>query len=99
MDLKSTQALWGYVQGRPATAAAAQPEASTSFQHTLFRSAAEFGSAIGAGDQAAVATMTGAGSNQELVTALAQSQLAVETAVAVRNKVVEAYQEILRMPV
>ena len=34
-----------------------------------------------------------------LVTALAQSELAVETAVTLRNKVVEAYQEILRMPV
>ena len=31
--------------------------------------------------------------------ALAQTELAVETAVTVRNKVVEAYQEILRMPV
>ena len=31
--------------------------------------------------------------------ALAQTELAVETAVSVRNKVVEAYQEILRMPV
>ena len=34
-----------------------------------------------------------------LVEALTQSQLAVETAVTVRNRVVEAYQEILRMPV
>ncbi|MEN8747671.1 flagellar hook-basal body complex protein FliE, partial [Marivita sp.] len=34
-----------------------------------------------------------------LVEALSQSQLAVETAVTVRNRVVEAYQEILRMPV
>ena len=34
-----------------------------------------------------------------LVQALAQTELAVETAVTVRDKVVEAYQEILRMPV
>ncbi|MFP4570781.1 flagellar hook-basal body complex protein FliE, partial [Rhodosalinus sp.] len=34
-----------------------------------------------------------------LVMALAQSELAVQTAVSVRDKVVEAYQEILRMPV
>jgi len=43
--------------------------------------------------------MTGSVDPHELVTALTQSQLAVDTAVAVRNKVVEAYQEILRMPV
>ena len=34
-----------------------------------------------------------------LVQALAQSELAVETVVTVRDKVVEAYQEILRMPI
>jgi len=33
------------------------------------------------------------------VKALAQTELAVEAAVTVRDKVVEAYQEILRMPV
>ena len=34
-----------------------------------------------------------------MVQALAQTELAVETAVTLRDKVVEAYQEILRMPV
>lgn len=34
-----------------------------------------------------------------MVEALAQTELAVETAVTLRDKVVEAYQEILRMPV
>jgi len=43
--------------------------------------------------------MTGKADTQSLVQALAQTELAVETAVAVRDKVVEAYQEILRMPV
>jgi len=43
--------------------------------------------------------MTGGADANSLVTALAQTELAVETAVTVRDKVVEAYQEILRMPV
>ena len=34
-----------------------------------------------------------------LVQALAQTERAVEAAVTVRDRVVEAYQEILRMPV
>jgi len=34
-----------------------------------------------------------------LVQALASSETAVETVVTMRDKVVEAYQEILRMPV
>ena len=45
------------------------------------------------------AAMTGGADPHALVQALAQSQLAVETVAAVRDKVVEAYQEILRMPV
>jgi flagellar hook-basal body complex protein FliE len=51
------------------------------------------------GENVAKAAMTGGADPHSLVTALAQTELAVETAVTVRNKVVEAYQEILRMPV
>ena len=47
----------------------------------------------------AAAPLSGDAAPHALVAALAQSPLAVETAVSVRNKVVEAYQEILRMPV
>jgi len=43
--------------------------------------------------------MAGGADAHSLVTALAQTELAIETAVTVRDKVVEAYQEILRMPV
>lgn len=43
--------------------------------------------------------MTGKAGAMSVVEALAASELAVETAVAVRDRVVEAYQEILRMPV
>ncbi len=43
--------------------------------------------------------MTGGADPHALVEALAQTELAVEAAVTLRNKVVEAYQEILRMPV
>ncbi len=46
-----------------------------------------------------MAAMAGDADPHALVQALAQTELAVETAVTVRNKVVEAYQEILRMPV
>jgi flagellar hook-basal body complex protein FliE len=43
--------------------------------------------------------MVGRAEPQSVVMALASSEFAVETAVTMRNKVVEAYQEILRMPV
>ena len=43
--------------------------------------------------------ITGKADLHSVVEALASAELAVETAVTVRDKVVEAYQEILRMPI
>jgi flagellar hook-basal body complex protein FliE len=34
-----------------------------------------------------------------VVTALAKAELALQTTVAVRDRVVQAYQEIMRMPI
>ena len=61
--------------------------------------AADFATALAEGEAAAKGAMIGDADPHSLVTALAQTELVVETAVTVRNKVVEAYQEILRMPV
>lgn len=47
----------------------------------------------------AMGAMTSGADPHALVEALAQTELAVQTAVTVRDRVVEAYQEILRMPV
>lgn len=50
-------------------------------------------------EKTAQAATTGGADPHALVQALASSQLAVETVATVRDRVVEAYQEILRMPV
>lgn len=42
---------------------------------------------------------SGATDAQSVVEALANAEMALETAVTVRNRVVEAYQELLRMPI
>ncbi|MCL4165422.1 UNVERIFIED_CONTAM: hypothetical protein GTU68_015016 [Idotea baltica] len=61
--------------------------------------ARDFAATLQDGEATAKAAMTGGADPHALVHALAQTELAVETAVTVRDKVVEAYQEILRMPV
>ncbi|MFU8898759.1 MAG: flagellar hook-basal body complex protein FliE [Roseinatronobacter sp.] len=73
---------------------------------TPARSEAAFGAAIGSfaaglhqAEVAATRSMVTGADPHALVEALAATELAVETAVSVRNKVVEAYLEILRMPV
>jgi flagellar hook-basal body complex protein FliE len=60
---------------------------------------ADFAASLQATEEIAKSTLTGGADPHALVEALAQTQLAVETAVTVRDRVVEAYQEILRMPV
>ncbi len=50
-------------------------------------------------ENTAMQAMTSGADPHALVEALAQTELAVQTAVTVRDRVVEAYQEILRMPV
>jgi flagellar hook-basal body complex protein FliE len=42
---------------------------------------------------------TGNADAQAVVEAMATAEMALETAVTVRNRVVEAYQELLRMPI
>ncbi|MBI1366960.1 MAG: flagellar hook-basal body complex protein FliE [Alphaproteobacteria bacterium] len=50
-------------------------------------------------EQTASEFMVGKADPHSVVEALASAELAVETAVTVRDKVVEAYQELMRMPV
>ena len=83
-----------YAAARPATAP--QPGSGGG---TLGAFAQDFASTLARGESTALGAMTGGADPHALVQALTQTELAVETAVTVRNKVVEAYQEILRMPV
>ena len=50
-------------------------------------------------DQMSVAAVAGKANVAEVVTAVANAELALQTVVAVRDQVVQAYQEILRMPI
>ncbi len=92
MDINSNLAARAYSAAKPAT----QPEKNT---NPVAQAAGEFAKIVADGEQTAKAALTGGADPHALVQALAQTELAVETAVTVRNKVVEAYQEILRMPV
>lgn len=96
MDIRSSLAAQSYAQAR--SAAAPQPEAGQA-EAGFGRMAASFAETLANGEQTARAAMTGGADPHALVQALASSQLAVETVATVRDKVVEAYQEILRMPV
>lgn len=90
MDITASFAAQSYARARPVTEPA---------QNGFTRAATDFAQTLAEGERTAAAAMTGGADPHALVQALASSQTAVETAVTVRDKVVEAYQEILRMPV
>ena len=95
MDINSSLAAQTYTHARPATA----PQTDAPAPGGISGLVSDFADTLKAGEEAAKATMTGGADAHSLVEALAASQLAVETAVTLRDKVVEAYQEILRMQV
>jgi flagellar hook-basal body complex protein FliE len=50
-------------------------------------------------EQTAVQTAVSGADPHAMVEALANAEMMLDTAVTIRDKVVEAYQELLRMPV
>jgi len=58
-----------------------------------------FKAALEGAEQAAMQTAVSGADPHAMVEALAQAELVLDAAVTVRDKVVEAYQELLRMPV
>ncbi|UWR22373.1 flagellar hook-basal body complex protein FliE [Sulfitobacter sp. S190] len=95
MEMQTLSAIQSYTQAKPAT----DPSAAGGIGAAAKDMALDFAQTLAASEQTATQTMAVNADPHALVQALAQTELAVETAVTVRNKVVEAYQEILRMPV
>lgn len=82
-----------------AGAGAAQPAQSGGFGGMLQR-ALEQGVEIGrSAETASTAAMLGQGSVTEAVLAISRAELALQTTVAVRDRVVAAYQDVMRMPI
>lgn len=96
MDVRSSYAAETYAKARAAAAPTPQPGSAES---SLAKVAQDFSDTLSKGEETAKAAMMGNADPHALVEALANSQLAVETVSTVRDRVVEAYQEILRMPI
>ena len=90
----SVSALVG--AGAPAAAPAAS---SGGFGELLERSLAGVAEQGRASDATAMQAVAGRADVVDVVTAVAESELALETLVSVRDKVIAAYEEIMRMPI
>lgn len=97
MDLNSILAARNYDASRTVTRP--EPDSESALSQSLGNAAADFAATLRESETIAKEAMTSGADPHALVQALTQTELAVETAVTIRNRVVEAYQEILRMPV
>ena len=92
----------------PTTAAAAyratqspiaEPSSNSGFGATMAR-AVEGAVQLGrSADAASTQALLGQGSVSDVVLAVSRAELALQTAVAVRDRVVSAYQDVMRMPI
>lgn len=102
VDVTAFNAAKGYGAARrvlatPAPKApAAQPDSGG---FSPLKAVSALSQEVAKSESAAAAFVTGKADPHSVVEALASAQLAVETAVTLRNRVVEAYQELLRIPV
>ena len=96
MDIRNLLVAQNYAASKTATAA--EP-AEASVATATSNAARSFVQTLEQSEQTAMSAMTSSADPHALVQALAQTELAVQTTVAVRDRVVEAYQELLRMPV
>jgi flagellar hook-basal body complex protein FliE len=85
--------------GKAAGAAAAGGEGGSSFGAMLKDALNSVAEAGHKSDGQAQAMVAGKADMVDVVTAVSETEVAVETMVAVRNKVIEAYQSIMAMPI
>ena len=96
----SAYALTQKMSSNPAAALAKQGEGGNSFADVLEATVGRAHDAGRRADGMAMRTATGQPTDLvEVVTAVAESEAALETLVAVRDRVVAAYEEIMRMPI
>ncbi len=81
----------------PGASSVATPESD--FAQTMANMAADAISTMKTGETTAIAGMQGKAPLQQVVQAVMQADQALRTVVAVRDKVVSAYQEISRMQI
>lgn len=78
---------------------AAAPGQGTDFAKLLAESVQGIVEQGRVADQKAMDLVNGRGDIVDVVTAISQTELAIETMVTVRDRVISAYEEIMRMPI
>ena len=90
----------GLTGGAPsAKAQTTQASLAGGFQQALESAAGQAIDTLKASDAASMEAIAGRAQLSDVVTAVTNAEVTLQTVVAVRDKVIAAYQEILRMPI
>jgi flagellar hook-basal body complex protein FliE len=73
--------------------------AQQNFGALVSKAATEAASSLKTNDAAVASVAAGEANLVDVVSAVSQAEISLETAIAVRNRMIEAYQEIMRMPI
>ena len=99
MTIDALRAAEAYAHAARAAAAPAPQDGGVDFGRLVQSAIADTAHAVAEGERAAGAVAAGKADLVEVVTALAAAETSLQTAVAIRNRMIEAYQEIMRMPI
>lgn len=80
-------------------AASGEGAQASGFGALLERAMSATVEAAKASDRAAMEAIAGGGDITSVVTAVARAELALQTTVAIRDRVIQAYQDVMRMPI
>lgn len=97
--LAAAQAYASAQQGASAIGGVAAPEAGPNFAEMLQGVMSETMATSKAAETAMAAGVQGKAELIDVVTAISSAEHSLETMMAVRDQVISAYQEILRMPI
>lgn len=99
IDAQNAAQIYAQIARVGADAPRAEAVATPDFGALVESAVASTTQSLKAGEEAAAQVATGDASLVDVVTAVSAAEVALETAIAVRNRVIEAYQDILRMPI
>jgi len=77
----------------------AEGEAGTDFGTAISQALGEAVQTGHTADDQAMKALNGGGNLTEVVTALSHAEMTLQTATAIRDRVVQAYQDIMKMPI
>jgi flagellar hook-basal body complex protein FliE len=83
----------------PGGPAEVKPKSEAGFEDMLREATQGAITDLKAGEQQSLLAAAGAADLTDVVTAVGKAELTLQTVVAVRDKVIQAYQEVLRMPI